>query len=365
MTKQLYSFNPDYVVAPGETLLETIEAFGMSQSELAERTGLTAKHINGIIKGRAAITPRTALQFERVLGVPATFWNNLEANYREKLAELEEREQLESEVNWLKQLPLKVLLDRGWIKKGSDNAEQVKNALNFFGCATVDAWKEYWQKLFYSQEVVFRKSTAYESEVGAVAAWLRQGELQAHDIKCKPYNTSAFKQALKKIRLLTTQPPEIFVPQMIELCADAGVCVVFVPEIPKCRVNGATRWISPNKALIQLSLRYKTDDHLWFTFFHEAGHILLHGKKGYFLEGVNNDGDQEEEANKFAADFLMPPDKYTDLLEGNISRAKIVAFANELRIAPGIIVGRLQHDRYVKFSYFNDLKVRLKWSEDE
>ncbi|MEJ8548140.1 HigA family addiction module antitoxin [Brevibacillus borstelensis] len=364
MTKQLYSFDPDYVVPPGETLLETIESLGMSQAELAERTGVTTKHINGIIKGKAAITPRTALQFERVLGVPATFWNNLETNYREKLAELEERKQLESEILWLKQLPLKVLLDRGWMKKGHDNVEQVKEALNFFGCASVEKWKELWQKVLNSPEVAYRKSVAFESEVGAVSAWLRQGELEAQHINSKPFNAATFRKALKEIRLLTKEDPDIFVPRMVELCAEAGVCVVFVPEIPRCRVNGATRWLTPTKALIQLSLRYKTDDHLWFTFFHEAGHILLHGKKGYFLEVADNHNDQEDEANKFAADFLIPHDSYKTFLKGKITKSRVISFANQVGIAPGIIVGRLQHDGYLSYRFFNDLKVRLVWSDD-
>ncbi|MBH0330144.1 XRE family transcriptional regulator [Brevibacillus brevis] len=363
MTKQLYSFNPDYVVPPGETLLETIESLEMTQAELAERTGLTTKHINGIVKGKAAITPKTALQFERVLGVPASFWNSLESNYREKLAELEERKQLESEILWLRKLPLKVLLSRGWIKKSKDNIEQVKEALNFFGCASVESWTEVWQKVLHSSEVAYRKSATFESEVGAVAAWLRQGEVLGQDIKCKPYNASEFRKALRKIRSLTKEDPDVFVPKMTELCANAGVCVVFVPEIPKCRVNGATRWLNPSKALIQLSLRYKTDDHLWFTFFHEAGHILLHGKKEYFLEVANNTSDQEEEADQFASDFLIPPIQYNEFVKSRLTKQRVSAFADKLGIAPGIIVGRLQHDGHLSYKFFNDMKVRLDWSE--
>jgi addiction module HigA family antidote len=89
-------FIPDYAIPPGETLLDTIKALGMPQAELAERTGSPKKTINKIIKGKAPITPDTALQLERVLGVSAAaFWNNLEKNYRETLARLAEQERLQ------------------------------------------------------------------------------------------------------------------------------------------------------------------------------------------------------------------------------------------------------------------------------
>jgi HTH-type transcriptional regulator/antitoxin HigA len=80
MSKKQNEFIPDYAVRPGLTLLETIDALGMSQAELAERTGRQKKTINEITKGKATITPETALQFERVLCVPTSFWNNLERN---------------------------------------------------------------------------------------------------------------------------------------------------------------------------------------------------------------------------------------------------------------------------------------------
>ena len=77
------------------------------------------------------------------------------------------------------------------------------------------------------------------------------------------------------------------------LCAHAGVAVVFVQELPNTGISGSTQWLTPTKALVQLSLRYKTDDQLWFTFFHEAGHILAHGKRQVFLETDQKDREEE------------------------------------------------------------------------
>ncbi len=158
---------------------------------------------------------------------------------------------------------------------------------------------------------------------------------------------------------------------MKELCSDAGVAIVFIPELPRTRTYGATRWLSPGKALIQLSLRGKTDDLLWFNFFHEAGHILLHGKRDVFIEAEAGNrpevrkSDKELEADHFAQDFLIPSVEYHSFIQAqDFTLANIRRFANRLGIAPGIVVGRLQHDGKIPFSKGNVLKKRFKFSEN-
>ena len=358
-------YRPDYVSPPGETLLEALEERGMTQAELAQRTGRPKKTINEIVKGKAAITPETALQFERVLGIPATFWNKREQQYREALARLQDEQRLKGWKDWLKALPVKQMIAHGWVKRCEDKAAQVLEMLTFFGVASPDAYEA-----VYEQEIVaFRKSGVSTAKVdhGATAAWLRQGEIAATEIDCALYNERRFGEALRRIRALTTQPPEVFEPEVVRLCAEAGVAVVFVPELPRTGICGATRWLTPTKALLQLSLRYKTDDQLWFTFFHEAGHILLHRKKEIFLETGDMSGDDEEnEAHEFARDILIPlPEWQTFVGSGQYhTKADIADFAEQVGIAPGIVVGRLQHDEYLPFSHCNDLKQRLEWVED-
>ncbi len=167
---------------------------------------------------------------------------------------------------------------------------------------------------------------------------------------------------LDEIRGLTTEKPEKFVPAMQELCSVAGVAVVFVPALPKTGVSGATRWINKDKAIIQLSLRYKTDDHLWFTFFHEAGHILLHGKKELFLEGANGlKKDKEEEANAFAEEELVPAKKlFKFIADKNFSKTSIKSFSKSIGVSPGIVVGQLQHKEVLNIRFCNDLKQRFE-----
>lgn len=350
-------YNPNYASPPGETLLETLQTIGMSQAELAERTGRPKKTINEIIKGKASITPDTALQLEKVLGIPASFWNNRESQYREILAKLEEQERLENQLDWLKNFPINAMVKRNWIKRCPDKVTQLKELLSFLGIASPEQLNSLW----YGKAIGFRKSPSFQSNPYAVAAWLRKGEIKAHSVKCKPFDPKAFRTTLNKIRVLTNEPPEVFSLETERLCADAGVALVFIPELPGTRASGATRWLNSVKAVIQLSLRYGSDDHLWFSFFHEAGHILLHSKKAAFLEGDKMDRDEsEKEADKFAADMLIPTLKFRQFINSwDHKRESIVNFASEIGISPGIVVGRLQHDKHVQYNRFNDLKGRF------
>lgn len=351
-------YKPDYVSPPGETLLDTLEAIGMSQADLAERAGRPKKTINEIIKGKAAITPETALQLERVLGVPSGFWNQREHLYREFLAREAENARLRDQVEWLEKLPVKAMIKLGWIEGSKDKVTLLRQTLSFFGVATPQKWDELWRE----SQPAFRKSRSFKTDPGAVASWLRKGEIEARRISCDPYSETKFKEVLRQIRSLTATAPEYFQPELARLCASAGVAVVFVPELPGTRVFGATRWLTPNKAVIQLSLRYKTDDHLWFTFFHEAGHILLHGKTRLFLEDDHDRDGHEKEANRFAADMLIPERALRRFqAREDHSLEAIKNFAREIGIVPGIVVSRLQHEGLLQRSHGNKLKARVEW----
>ena len=351
---------PDYLVPPGEILEEYLEGFGMTQTELADRTGLTKKTINEIIKGKSPITSETALKLERSLGRPAHFWNNLERQFQEDRSRLAEKKRLEKQLDWLKRVPVGQLTKLGWLPKQNDKVAQLTEVLRFFGVASPEQWATVWRE----HQVAYRQTKRFEACAESVSAWLRKGEIEARQIRCKPFKKKDFFKALNGIRDLTMEAPEVFQPQLVEICAAAGVAVVFVPELPKTGVYGATRWIG-NKALIQLSLRYKSNDHLWFTFFHEAGHIIKHGRKEIFIEGNGLDNEKEEEANAFARDRLIPPEALRKFLQSwdGRSLAPIETFAQKIKIAPGIVVGRLQHDKLLPNSHGNGLKVFFRWSD--
>jgi len=355
---------PDYVSPPGETLAETLAAIGMSQVALAERTGRAKKTINEIIKGKAPITPNIALELESVLGVPAGFWNSRESQYREYLARKDEQERFERHLQWLNLFPVREMVKLGWIEGFKDKIQQLREILRFFQISSPDQWEKYTKG--YIDQIAFRKAAAFKSSIPAVIAWLRRGEIEAKGIKCAAYDQGNFKKALSSIRSLTTQPPNNFQARMTSLAAEAGVAVVFVQELPRTGVSAATRWLSPNKAMIQLSLLYKRNDHFWFSFFHEAAHILLHGKRDIFITDLKDfESEKENQANAYAANFLIPLPQFRALTKsGRPSKQVIIAFSSEVGIAPGIIVGRLQRERILPWSFYNDLKVGFVWARD-
>jgi HTH-type transcriptional regulator / antitoxin HigA len=357
MTEIRNAYEPRHVTPPGGTLQDILEDRGMAQNQLAERTGLTAKAINEIVKGKMAITPDTALKLERALGTPADFWLAREQHYQEWLARQRAHEEFGAAVAWLSCIPVRELVAHGLVREWKSKVDQVGELFRFFGVASREAWTE----VYASPQAAFRRSRAFECDVGSTAAWLRVGELQAQSIRTEAYKAERFRQVLKGLVGLTRRPFAEISGQLKDSCASAGVAVVYVPELKGCRASGVTRWLSSTKALIQLSDRYKTEDHFWFTFFHEAGHILLHRKKDVFLEGGGSETDQEREADKFAQEILIPPSEFARLLgQRSLTAAVVKAFADQLGVAPGIVVGRLQHDRLLRFDQFNDLKNRLE-----
>ena len=353
------TFSPDYAVPPGETLQETIDALGLSQKELSERTGLADKTINQIIKGVAPITAETSLLLERVTGVTAGFWNNLEANYRERLARLQAAKDMEDQVEWVRQFSYSKMVSLKLVQPAKLPSERVEKLVNYFGVASSVEWKQTYSELAGAA----RESKKYLSDLGDLSAWLRAGEILAQRRACESYDRAKFIETLQQIRGLSAMNPVEIWGQVEELCAKAGVAVVLVPPLPKTHIYGFTRWLTPQKALIQLSLRYKTDDMLWFTLFHEAAHILLHGKKDVFLECRGNRDGKEDEANQWAAETLIPSKEWGRFMSSRNDRItvfEIRSFARELGIAPSIVLGQLQHRSAVPPSMHNEIKRKLR-----
>lgn len=222
------------------------------------------------------------------------------------------------------------------------------------------------EKVYAEPQVAYRRTRADQSDTGAIAAWLRLGELQAANIATGKYSRAKFQRALAAIRTLTVLAPEEFEPQLHELCNSAGVALVLVPAMPRAHVSGVTRWLGTHKPLIQLSLYGKTNDRFWFTFFHEVAHILLHDKNEGFLDEFTGEvlqSRQEDEANNFAAGFLIPEEAEAEL-SGLKSKQSVIDLAQRLGIHPGIIVGRLQHEQLIPVTWMNDLKVSFRWGND-
>ena len=360
-TSRVYS---DMPIPPGEVLEEEIEARGMTQKELAARLDKPAQAINEIIKGKKAITPDTAIGLGKVLGINPHFWNTLEADYRMTLARNREREAIAANVQWLDDYPIREMIKRGWMQAGRDRESKLEALLSFLGVA--DAKPQ-----VYQEAVGFRITEAAQQKIsmGALAAWLRKGELEAQEVQTAAYNEDAFRRALVAIRGMTEDPRETFVPAVRELCAEAGVAFCVVQELPKSGANGATRWLSPQKALLQMSFRSKYADIVWFSFFHEACHLLSHGRqRRVVIDGLDADPEMaamEAEADRFARDILIPPREWSEFRSGvTFTPSSVKAFARSVNIAPFLVVGRLQKEKLISYKQLSSLKQRYEWMVD-
>jgi len=349
---------------PGDTLQETLDEIGMSQAELAERMGRPKEKINDIIKGREPISTATAFQLEKVLGIPASFWLNREKEYRRRLYELEQQELLEGCLEWYQKFPIPQLKRYGVLPDTREKHVLVSSLLSFFGVATHKEWKRIYLDMELS--VAFRISLANTKSPHSISAWLRMGEIEAKKLQVKDFDKKKFKDSLKEAKEIAYRQPDNFANNLQTLCADCGVALVYVRTLPKAPISGATRWFH-NMPLIQLSGRYKTNDHFWFTFFHEAAHILLHGKKEIFLEEVEGtpmDQKKEEEANQFASKLLLKESELQEIINrAPLDEEMIIAFANKFRTPAGVIIGQLQHKGLIQYSNFNHLRQRINLFE--
>lgn len=354
-TKKKYEYKPDFAVPPGETLRETMEFMNMSIKELATRADITEQSIIRILDAKQPLTKETAYKLEQVLGNSAEFWNNLETRYQEQILKLREREKLSENLGWLEKIPVNELIKRGLVKPCKDRIDLLREVLRFYGVVSVEAWEKIWQ----TPQVATRRSTCFATNPEAASAWIREGEITAQSIETEPYNKTEFKKALTHVKKMTQKLSDDTAGEMIEILARCGVALVFVKEMPKVPWNGATKWLKPDKVMILLSLRGKRDDIMWFSFFHEACHVLKHSKKYLFINDKNSNDPIEEEANKFAADFLIP-ETYNAQIMISKSKEDILRISKELGISAGIVAGRYQY-LTGDWTKFNDLKRKISW----
>jgi addiction module HigA family antidote len=351
MASKKNQYHPQIAFHPGETLAEKLEELGMGPKEFSIRTGKPEKTVIAILKGKSSITPEMAVQFEHVLKIPAHFWLNMQRNYDEFMAREERQELLAESTDWARNFPIADMVKKGWLPAKTTIEEKTSELLAFFSISNHNAWEDY----YFNQQlkVAFRISLAHTKEPYAISAWLRKGELQAAELPNNPYEEKYFKEVLPEVKSIMAKHPDNFFKQLQQVCLEAGVKVVHTPCINKAPINGSTRWIN-DTPLIQLTGRYKRNDSFWFTFFHEAGHILLHGKKDIFLENIDyseKDKQKEKEADNFAIKWTLSKEEQEEILQRyRITEEDVIEFAKKFKTHPAIIIGRLQHEGLISYA---------------
>lgn len=364
------TLNPIGNLHPGEVLLEYLDSNGWNQRDLARRSGITPKTISEICNKKAPITPPTSLAFEKVFRRPAHFWLNLQRQFDETTAREELNRKSQDWIEWSKKFPIKELRMLELLPEIKGLSSDLDSLLAFLGVSSPDGWNEVWK----ASRIAFRQTRTFNTNIEHISAWVRATECFAEQINTLDFDASMVVNSLSLLRKCTTKRVEKGIEEAISICASSGIALVLVPGFKNTGISGCARWLSSEKAMIALTDRYKTEDRLWFTFFHEIAHLLLHRNTHVFVldNAVDDLSDkvvdptiqkQEDEANRFAADTMIPPKfLYEFINENDFTNESIKRFSETIGISPGIIVGRLQHEEILEPFQGNRLKQKFEFN---
>ncbi|MEI9412381.1 ImmA/IrrE family metallo-endopeptidase [Mesorhizobium salmacidum] len=353
---------------PGDTIFRLMTSREIDAAELADAMGISSKDFDAVITGRRRLTESDAAVLADNLGSTARFWLARDKAYVLDMARLDERNSQTSEETWLASMPVASMRKYGWTQRGARAKDKLMGEiLAFFGCGTLQEWGQRYSSGVGA--VAFRTSLSLASDGMATLVWLRAGELTVIDRDIPKFDRAAFKRILPGLKKLSAyKRPSVFLPRLVEACRTVGVAVATARTPDGCRASGASWFNADGNPVILLSFRHMSEDHFWFTFFHEAGHVVLHGKSHIDGEGTVAMGTdterQESEANEFAQDVLFPMELREDLRHSGVRPRSIIAIARQADVTPGIIVGQLQRAKYLDHSKMNFLKRRYRWNDD-
>lgn len=356
------SFEPDWFSPPGDTLAVLMAKRGISIPAAAAALHCDTATIRGLLAGVVSIDTELARRLAETIGGSSAFWCKRQAAYGTALDKVAERLSADETANWLRRLPLKDMANYGWIDLPARRTAALRSYLAYFGVTGPAEWERRYTSSI--NDINFRSSPSFESKVGSLSAWIRQAEIEAALVRCSKWDAAVLRDRLPEIRKLTNKRhPSGFIPALREIFASAGVAVVFVRAPSGCRASGATRFIAEDKAMVALSFRYLSDDHFWFTVFHEIGHLLLHGKTSTFVEGEQWNDVREQEANRFAASALIPIASQEELADLPPKRDPVIRFSVRTGVCPGVVVGQMQHLGNARRDQLNFLKRRYDWDD--
>ncbi|ACB95176.1 ImmA/IrrE family metallo-endopeptidase [Beijerinckia indica] len=355
-------FTPDWFSKPGDSLHAQMVRRGLSAQQVAQNLDGGIATLRGLLDGSKAIDAEHARVLSASLGGTVSFWLKRQSNYQDALERALERASAdvdESEA-WL-QLQVPGPRPKGRLS-GQRRRDELRRRLTFFNVGTMNAWNARYGRI--CSETLFRTSSAFESKDTAVLMWLRMGELATDLVTTRPWNVGNLRDRLDAIKALSkVKRPELFLPKLKALCAEAGVAVVAKKAPEGCCASGASRMVGPDKAMILMSFRGLADDKFWFTLLHEIGHLLLHEAKTFVDNDMEGIDQSEREANAFAAQCIVPFDRYEEFENLGDNRNSVIRFSVRSGVAPGLIVGQMQHHKMIRPNALNDLKKFWKWSD--
>ena len=336
---------------PGATIKEQLNDRGMSQKEFAARMDMSEKHISKLINGDVQLTPETAVRLEMVLGVSAKFWNNLEAIYREKIIKAKAENAMDADAEMARQFPYSDMVKFGWVPETRKAKEKVVNLRKYFEVVELS--------LLGNRQITriaCRRLAITEKSDLALMAWAQEAKIKARDIQTAPINIKSLISAIPEIRKMTVLKPEEFCPQIKKCLADCGIALVLLPHLKGSFLQGAS-FMDGNKIVVGLTARGRDADKFWFSLFHELAHIAL----GHVGLPNGTSEDDEKAADQWAGDTLITSEAFEAFRRNrDYSERCVLQFAEKQGIAPGIVVGRMQLERMIKYSMLNNLKEKYE-----
>jgi HTH-type transcriptional regulator/antitoxin HigA len=335
-----------------------LDELGLDREQFAQLIDEPVQVVEGVMSGDQPITIDLAGRLATVLGASAEFWFTRECQYRETLDRLEGDE-------WASGLPFREMARAGWITDGARTiADRLREGLAFFGVHSLSEWKQAYRPALTTS--LLRVSPRNQVVEVALAAWLHRASGLAQSQDVGTFSRVTLKQLVPLVRALTRKiDPERFIPELRTLLNGAGVALVVLPTIPGSPISGAARVLPDGSAMVAVSGRYLADDQLWFTVFHEIGHLLLHADQGLYLDDLSPEAasisDDEQEANRFAGQTLLPQELRDTIAAGRLVYRDVIRIARDAGISAGIVVGQLQYDERLGFNQLNNAKRRYEW----
>lgn len=336
---------------PGATVKEQLVERGMSQKEFAQRMDMSEKHISRLINGEVQLTPDMAMRLEMVLGVPAQYWSRLESIFREKLAKANAESEMDADIEVAKKFPYKEMSSNGWVPDTSKATEKVIHLRKHFEVVQLGLLEG-----GLIPGIACRRLADNEKADFALLAWAQKAKLEARRIDTKLIDINKLSHIIPHIRNMTRENPQTFCGELVSRLADCGIAIVFLPHIGGSFLHGAT-FYDGSKIVMGLTVRGKDADRFWFSLFHEIAHIIY----GHIGQPNGTSDVDESAADEFAKETLIPSKDFESFTtKKDFSKSSIVQFADTVGIDAGIVVGRLQKEGYIEYSWHNDLKTKYK-----
>lgn len=362
--QKIIGLSPDLIIHPGETLTEILEDRDMSQKELAIRTGMTEKHISTIVKGQKNISVAFAKKLEYALGIDASFWINLQANYDRELLEFEEVNNItEAELGILKPLKqvMEYMVSRRWLIENINEAEKVLYLRRILAVSNLTAIPNITYNAAYRAQV----ATNINVDTYVLYAWQRICELVTKDIEvCEELNISLLRDNISEIKKLMFEDINIVQGKLEKIFAKCGIAFKIVKHFKGAPVQGFIKKTDDGKLILCMTIRQNRADIFWFTLFHEIGHIINEDIRQRFIDFNSTQSDMEAKADAFARDILMNARDYKEfVMKRDFSISAIDAFAKKQGVKSYIVIGRLQTDEILGWDQYNEKIVYYKWAE--